>query len=198
MWPWQDVCGGAVGLSWPSLHTCTGYTQQPSLFQNGASNVKYYIWTVDCMSVFKSHSVSRRQDGVVSLWFQRLQLAFAVAKEQWQLPLVWHAHLLLNFSRTSSGIRAQLADGVGEPFLEGGDRVPWTSRWRVWAGAGAARGLVGHRAHWWGDAAVTASRRVRLCCWDREKRETYWVKLQQLIVGCILPDQLLQTDFFAK
>lgn len=102
--------------------------------------------------------VSWGEDGVVVMLVQRPWLSFTVRKERWQL---------LRFARSSSAIGAQLPDGICEPFLQGADGVPGSSRQGVRAGAGASWGLVVHRAHWWGDTAVTACQRVRLCCRQR-------------------------------
>lgn len=125
------------------------------------------------------HRVFRWENGVVIVWFHEPWLIFALRKKRWQLPPAWPAHVLLNFSR-SSGINAQLADGVGEPFLKSTDRVSRSSRWGVWTGARAAWGLMGHRAHRWGDTAITACHRVRFCCKETE-REKNLIKVQQLI-----------------
>lgn len=120
------------------------------------------------LSVLKPHRVSWGEDGVVIRWFQRPRLSFNVGKKRRRLPLARNAHLLVDFSH-SSGIRAQFADRIGEPFLEGTDRVPRSTRWGVWAGAGAPWALVRHTARWWGVTAFTACHRVRLCCWERQK-----------------------------
>lgn len=125
------------------------------------------------MPVLKSHRVSTGEDGVVIVRFLRPLLSLTVGKERWLLSPVWPVHLLLSFSHSTSGIRAQLADGIGEPFFQGADRVPGSSRRGVWAGAGAAWGLVRHRARWWSDAAVAASHRVRLRCRQKEEGEDW-------------------------
>lgn len=152
------------------------------------------------MSVLNTNCVSRGEDGVVIVHFHRPLLSFSVGKDQHWLPPIWPKHLLLAFPRSTSGIRAQLADGIGKPFLQSGDRVPWASRRGVRAGTGAAWGLVRHRAHWGSDTAITACHRVRLCCKRSKKEggEENMNKVQELIAGYILIGQILQTEFCTK
>lgn len=114
--------------------------------------------------VFMSHRLFRGDDAVIMLWFLRLLLSLAVGQQQRRQPVVRPAHLPLSLPCSSSGIKAQLTDGVTEPSLQGADGVTRTSGRGVRAGAGAARGLVGPRASGWADVTVTACHGVGFCC----------------------------------
>lgn len=134
--------------------------------------IKKIHWKRTFWSLFSfcSHRLSRWEDGVVVGWLRRPWLTLTAGnKRRWGVTPLRPACLPLDFAHLSSAIGVRLADGIGEPFLEGADRVPRPPRWRVGAGEGAPWAMAGHVARRLGDTGLAAGHRVRLCQEDTHR-----------------------------